>query len=75
MMDKIRLRATITIEIEADDFTDAAIHQKRLTAAVDKLSETYSGIKLSLRERRDRRPRETEAKPLGVTTGRMHRYA
>jgi hypothetical protein len=74
-MDKVRLRATIIIEFEADDFAAAAVHQNRLKEVTAGLSENYPDVVLSLRERRDRRPKEAEVKPLRLTTGRMHRYS
>ncbi len=73
-IDNIRLRATIIIEFEADDFADAAVHQNRLKAVVAGLSENYRDVELSLRERRDRGPKEVEVKPSSLTTGRLHRY-
>ncbi len=73
-IDSLRLRATITIEFEADDFAAAAVHQDKLKAVVAELSESYSDVMLSLRERRDRGPKDVEVSPSRPTTGRLHRY-
>jgi hypothetical protein len=74
-MDNIHLRAVITIEFEADDFVAAAAHQNTLETLISKLAENYPDARLTLRERRDRGPKEADVRPLRLTTGRVHRYA
>jgi hypothetical protein len=50
----MRLRAQITIDIEARDFVDAADHQRRLEELVQEIKGEYSQAELQLRERRER---------------------
>lgn len=50
----MRLRAQITIDIEARDFVDAADHQRRLEELVQAIKGEYSQAALLLRERRER---------------------
>jgi hypothetical protein len=71
----MRLRAEIVVELEAADFVDAATHQNRLESFISQLSEAYPNVKLTLRERRDRGPKEADLRPSGHASGRLHRYA
>lgn len=50
----MRLRAQITIDIEARDFVDAADHQRKLEDLVQSIKREYSQAALLLRERRER---------------------
>lgn len=50
----MRLRAQITIDIEAADFVDAADHQRRLEQLVRSIKSEYEQAALLLRERRER---------------------
>lgn len=76
----MRLRAAITIDIEAADFVEAATHQRRLQALFDQVAAAYPAAEFQLRERRERAARRpAEAEPEGVTqlkhyTGKLNRY-
>lgn len=61
----MRLRAQITIDIDATDFVEAADHQRRLEEMVRRIREEYEHAALLLRERRERAeaPREVRAQP------------
>lgn len=61
----MRLRAQITIDIDAQDFVEAADHQRRLEEMVRRIKEEYEHAALLLRERRERAeaPREPRAQP------------
>ncbi len=61
----MRLRAQITIDIDAQDFVEAADHQRRLEEMVRRIKEEYEHAALLLRERRERAeaPRETREQP------------
>ena len=55
------LRATITINVEAADFQEAAQHERCIQACVTRIKDDYPDAELSLTERR--RPLETPAAP------------
>jgi hypothetical protein len=48
----LRLRAQITIDIEAADFVSAADHQRRVESFIDDIRQIYSDTNLVLKERR-----------------------
>jgi len=48
----MKLRAVLTIDIEARDFVDAAEHQRQVEAVLSKVSEVYPTAELVFRERR-----------------------
>lgn len=52
----MRLRAQILVDISADDFVQAADHQKQLGDFLEQLRERYPGATMSIRERRERKP-------------------
>jgi hypothetical protein len=70
----IHLRAEIVVEFDAADFLEAASHQSRLAKIVAELKETYPAAKLSIRERRNRGPKEGELRPNARATGNLKRY-
>jgi hypothetical protein len=76
----MRLRAVITVDIEAADYVEAAAHQRRLQALFDTVKADYPSAEFQFRERRARPPRrEPEATPDTVTqlkhyTGKLNRY-
>jgi hypothetical protein len=52
---KIKLRATITIDLEATDYQEAALIQSRMEAIRDSFRSSYGPSELDIRERRDRK--------------------
>lgn len=50
----MRLRAEITIDIQARDFVDAADHQRRVEQLFQSIQSEYAGANLTLRERREK---------------------
>jgi hypothetical protein len=72
----LRLRAQITIDIEADDFVAAADHQKRVEGFIDGIREVYADTSLVLKERRILSgPREPRPEPAQRhSTGKLHSY-
>ncbi len=52
----MRLRAQILVDIAADDFVQAADHQKHLGDFLEQLRERYPHAIMSIRERRERKP-------------------
>lgn len=73
----MRLRAHITIDIDADDFIAAADHQRAVQAMLDQVRDAYPQAALEFRERRDRtEPRggRHEAGALKQSTGAVHHY-
>lgn len=73
----MKLRAQITIDIQADDFVDAAEHQRRVQTLMEMVQREYRQAALLFRERRDRPVRSVPGGP-GTRpvhyTGRMHEY-
>lgn len=59
-MSALRLRAHITIDLEAADYAEAARCQARLEAAVAELRDAWGAADLKLAQRR---PRETGPRP------------
>ncbi len=59
----MRLRAQIIVEITADDYIEAAEHQKNLGTVLDAVRERYPDAKLVMRERRERSRPEEVAPP------------
>lgn len=50
----MRLRAQIVVDIDANDFMEAAEHQKTLQKYLREIQARYPGATLSIRERRQR---------------------
>lgn len=73
----MRLRAQITIDIEADDFVAAADHQTKLARFVEALKDDYPGAEMIIRERRERRPEPSvlrappTLRPVGVRQAKV----
>jgi hypothetical protein len=76
----MKIRAILTIDIEASDFVDAAEHQRRVEALLSQVSAVYPSAALTFRERRvsarDAGPRpagQRMAAPVQAT-GRLSSY-
>ncbi len=73
----LRLRAQITIDIEAADFVAAADHQRQVESFIDGIRQVYADTSLVLKERRvlagprEPRPEPSQRRP----TGRLNSYA
>lgn len=48
----MKLRAQFVVDVSADDFVQAADHQKRLAAFLETLKAEYATATLTIRERR-----------------------
>lgn len=51
----MKLRAVVTIDVEAADFVEAADHQRRIEELMEPLQAAYPGADLTFRERRSAR--------------------
>jgi hypothetical protein len=77
----MRLRACITVDIDAADYVEAAAHQRRLQMLFETVAAAYPGAEFQFRERRARPARRpAEAAPQTVTqlkhyTGKLNRYS
>jgi hypothetical protein len=73
----MRIRAQITIDIEAQDFVDAADHQRRLETILSAVRADYHQAELSLRERRERAPGRSVPPQVEIVhyTGKLNTYA
>ena len=72
----MRLRAHITIDIDANDFIAAADHQRAVQSMLDQVRDLYPQAQLEFRERRDRadaRARSEHTSPR-QSTGAVHHY-
>jgi len=71
----IDLRATITIDLSADDFIVAADHQRKIETLMKSIMDEYASAILEIKERRPftRRRRRPDA-PLRHYTGRLSTY-
>lgn len=74
----MKLRAVITIDIEARDFVDAAEHQRRIETVLRQVAELYPSAALVFRERRATArsgpAAGAPAKPPAQPTGRLSSY-
>ncbi len=74
----MKLRAVITVDIDAADFVEAAEHQQRLEGLLADLNAAYPHARLAFQERRQRRtgdPTSQTASPPKHATGRLNVYA
>ncbi len=73
----MRIRAQITIDIEAQDFVEAADHQKRLETIVNAVRADYAQAELALRERRERAAGRSVPPQADIVhyTGKLNTYA
>jgi hypothetical protein len=51
----MRLRAQIVIDIDADDYVEAADHQNALKCYLKEIQARYPNAEMTMRERRERR--------------------
>ena len=72
----MRLRISLSLEIEAADFVEAAAHQRCLQAHLERMQETYPEMALDFWERRRRvQARATDGlRGIRSYTGRLSRY-
>lgn len=64
----LRLRATITIDLEATDYREAAFFQERVERHFQTLARDYSNAEVVVRERRRRTPHDVS--PASVEANR-----
>ena len=73
----MRLRAVITIDIDAADFVDAADHQRRIESLLGAMRDSYADAALEFRERRQVRRGMSPGHPPGgrlSSTGKLNSY-
>jgi hypothetical protein len=68
------LRATITVEMEACDYVEAAEHQKRLQAELARVRQDYPGAWLTLGGRHERGVGPGQRPRLLRQSGRLNDY-
>ena len=74
-MPQVRLRATISIEVEAVDYLEAAEHQRRLEQHLSTVRADYPEAWIAVIERRrPTAPNPVNPRELKVRTGRLHAY-
>lgn len=71
----MRLKATFTIELEADDYVEAAVHQRALEDKLVALRETFPRSQLKIVNSRERRREPAASRAVNPNiTGRLHAY-
>lgn len=74
----MKLRALITIDVEAVDFVEAADHQRRIQELMEALQASYPAADLTFRERRSSRrgatTTATDQQTLPRSSGRLRNY-
>jgi hypothetical protein len=68
------LRATITIDVEAADYLEAAEHQKRLETHMAEIRADFPAASIVLNERRRPAAEPTEPRKLYERSGRLNTY-
>ncbi len=72
----MRLKATFTIELEASDFVEAAVHQRALEEKLATLRETFPRSQLKIVNGREPRAERAAPRPINPNiTGRLHAYS
>lgn len=72
----MKLRAQITIDLQVQDYIEAAEHQRRISLIAERVRADYAQAELEFRQRRDR-PSSTARPPAQGRvhyTGRMREY-
>lgn len=75
----LRLRAEITIDLDAADFLEAAEHQRRIEELIESVRQEYSQATFAFRPRRGPRNKKNvaaaqRAPEIKHYTGRLHAY-
>jgi hypothetical protein len=74
----MKVRATITIDIDAADFIEAAEHQRRVETILGEVKKVYGAAVLDFRERRTSRRDRVRVppppRPISSKTGRLKTY-
>ena len=72
----MNLRATIVIDIEAEDYIAAGESQRQLRTWLDDLRAQYRQATMDVRQRRTVQPKRSNRDPVVVLrpTGRLNRY-
>lgn len=76
VVDEMKLRAQITIDLQVQDYIEAAEHQRRISAIAEKVQADYAQAALDFRQRRDRPSSASRPAVQGAIhyTGRMRDY-
>jgi len=72
----MKLRAQIVIDVDAEDFVQAAEHQVRIETFLREIKPAYPGVVVTFRERRalSTGRREPVSAVVRKPTGRLHAY-
>ena len=69
-----KFKVQIVVPLEADDFIEAAAHQRRLNGYFARIAERYQASSFRIIERRGRGLRQWRRPPASVSSGRLHTY-
>jgi len=70
----MKLCGQISIELNVDDFVEAADHQKRLESLLKLIRDSYPGATLAMRERRQRKALALSRAPARPPGAALARY-
>lgn len=72
----MKLRAQITIDLQVQDYIEAAEHQRRISLIAERVQADYAQAELEFRQRRDRLSSAARPPVQGRIhyTGRMREY-
>jgi len=70
----MRLRAHITIDIDAADYLEAAEHQRKIETCLSSVKTDYPEAEVTVRERRGARPPKPHVREVRVHSGRLRVY-
>lgn len=71
----MKLCGQISIELNVDDFVEAADHQKRLESLLKLIRDSYPGATLAMRERRQRKALALTRAPARAPGAVLARYS
>lgn len=73
-MPNVKLRVTISIDIDARDYLEAAEHQKKIESYLSSVQAEYPGAEILVKERRGPRPESGASRAVRVRSGRLRAY-
>lgn len=73
-MPNVKLRVTISIDIDARDYLEAAEHQKKIESYLSSVQTEYPSAEILVKERRGPRPETGASRAVRVHSGRLRAY-
>jgi hypothetical protein len=73
-MPNVKLRVTISIDIDAEDYLEAAEHQKKIQTYLASVQAEYPEAAILVKERRGPRPEISASRAVRVHSGKLRAY-